>query len=231
MSGTHQLWRRLGLGALLLVLLLSGGGCHRRRRAAAPPPPSTPQVEGEGETGLASWYGVPYHGRPTSSGEIYNMNEMTAAHRTLPYKTMVRVTNLENKLVTTVRINDRGPFIEGRIIDLSRAAAEAIDMVGKGTALVRLEILNRPAEPPAAAGGGRFSVQVGAFQVEANASDLQARLAHSYDYVFIEKHEAPDGIYFRVRVGRLRTYEEALGLARQLGRESGIAAPLVVRLD
>jgi len=233
-SGAPELGRRLGLAALLLILLLSGGGCHRRRRAAAPPPPpSSPEAEVEEgtETGLASWYGRPYHGRPTSSGEIYNMNDMTAAHRTLPHQTMVRVTNLENQLVTTVRINDRGPFIEGRIIDLSRAAAEAIDMVGKGTALVRLEILSRPAEPPAAAGAGRFSVQVGSFQMEANALDLQARLARSYDDVFIEKHEAPNGLYYRVRVGRLRTNQEALGLARQLGREPGIASPLVVRLD
>lgn len=221
------LGRRLLLLALLLLLVLGVSGCRRKPRAAPAPAPEA--VEGEAETGLASWYGKPYHGRPTSSGEIYDMNAMTAAHRTLPFGTWVRVSNLENQLVTQVRINDRGPFIEGRIIDLSRAAAEAIQMLGSGTALVRLEVASRPAEPASAS--GRFSVQVGAFQEEANATDLQARLVGKYGDVFIEPHQAPDGVYYRVRVGHLSTYQEAVGLARQLGRELGIAAPMVVRLD
>lgn len=218
--------RALLVLVLLLLLVLGVSGCRRRARAPAPAPAP---VEGEGETGLASWYGRPYHGRPTSSGEIYDMNAMTAAHRTLPFGTEVRVINLENQLVTQVRINDRGPFIEGRIIDLSRAAAEAIQMLGAGTALVRLEVTERPAEPAASAGS--YSVQVGAFKEEANATDLQARLAGKYGDVFIQEHQGPEGTYYRVRVGRLNSYEEAVGLARQLGREPGIAAPQVVRLD
>ena len=157
------------------------------------------------------------------------MNAMTAAHRTLAFGTWVRVTNLENQLTTNVRINDRGPFIEGRIVDLSRAAAEAISMLGPGTALVRLEIISRPTE--LATAPGRYSVQVGAFKDRANAFDLQARLTEKYGDVFLQEFEAPDGTYYRVRVGRLATYSEAVGLARQLGHESGVAVPMVVRLN
>lgn len=157
------------------------------------------------------------------------MNARTAAHRTLAFGTWVQVTNLENQLTTQVRINDRGPFIEGRIIDLSRKAAEEIAMLGPGTALVRAEILSRPAEPAAAA--GRYSVQVGAFKDPTNASDLQAQLSRKYPDVFVEQFNAPDGTYHRVRVGRLASYDEAVALARQLGREPNVAVPMVLRLN
>jgi rare lipoprotein A len=154
---------------------------------------------------------------------------MTAAHRTLAFGTWVQVTNLENQLTTQVRINDRGPFIEGRIIDLSRKAAEEISMIGSGTALVRLEIISRPAE--AAAAPGRYAVQVGAFKDRNNASDLQAQLAKKFSDVVVQEFTAPDGTYYRVRVGRLATYDEAVALARQLGREPNVAVPMVVRLN
>jgi rare lipoprotein A len=96
---------------------------------------------GVSETGIASWYGHPYHGRPTASGEIYDMHEMTAAHRYFAFGTRVRVDNLDNGRSTEVRINDRGPFKKGRIIDLSRAAAEKVDMIGPGTARVRIRVI------------------------------------------------------------------------------------------
>lgn len=102
--------------------------------------PTTVSV-GDTATGTASWYGPDFHGKKTSNGETYNMNAMTAAHKTLPMNTMVRVTNLGNGAQTTVRINDRGPFVAGRIIDLSRAAASSIDMLGAGTARVKLEVV------------------------------------------------------------------------------------------
>ncbi|MGH9803820.1 MAG: septal ring lytic transglycosylase RlpA family protein [Candidatus Acidiferrales bacterium] len=226
MSSTPQLARRLLLAGLVLLLVLGAGGCRRKRRVVAPPPP--PAAEGEVETGLASWYGHPYHGRQTSSGEVYDMNAMTAAHRTLPFGTWVMVTNLENQQFTEVRINDRGPFIEGRIIDLSRAAAEAISMIGPGTALVRLDIVSRPEAPAAAA---NYSVQVGAFRDRANAYDLQSQLAKKYGDVFMQEFDAPDGAYYRVRVGRLASYDEAVALARQLGREPNVGIPMVVRLN
>jgi len=226
-STAFDIGRRLALAAVVLALLVGVTGCRRKPKAA--PPPAGPPAIGEAETGLASWYGHPYHGRQTASGEIYDMNQMTAAHRTLPFQTWVRVTNLENSRVTNVRINDRGPFIEGRIIDLSRAGAEDIDMVGPGTVLVRLEVIQMPAG--AAPGGGRYSVQVGAFLVEENAVRLQARLAPRFGDVFIQTQPAPDGLYYRVRVGRLNSMNEAFALAAELRQQPEIAVALVVRLD
>ena len=102
--------------------------------------PTTVSV-GDTASGIASWYGPDFHGKKTSNGETYNMNVMTAAHKTLPMNTMVRVTNLGNGAQTTVRINDRGPFVAGRIIDLSKAAATSIGMIGAGTARVKLEVV------------------------------------------------------------------------------------------
>ena len=102
--------------------------------------PTTVSV-GDTALGIASWYGPDFHGKKTSNGETYNMNAMTAAHKTLPMNTMVRVTNLGNGAQTTVRINDRGPFVAGRIIDLSKAAATSIGMIGAGTARVKLEVV------------------------------------------------------------------------------------------
>lgn len=227
MRRTAQVGHHLALAALLASLLLGLGGCRRKPKAQVPP--SLPPAIGEPETGLASWYGHPYHGRPTASGEIYDMNAFTAAHRTLPFQTWVRVTNLENGRFTTVRINDRGPFIEGRIIDLSRVAAEAIGLLGPGTALVRLEVVQRPASEPSAP--ARFAVQVGSFLVEENAMRLQAQLVERYGDVFIQSYQAPDGVYYRVRVGRLQALGEALALADDLRREPGVTVALVVRLD
>jgi rare lipoprotein A len=115
-------------------------GCVRHKRIQAARPPSI----GASEEGIASWYGVPYHGRRAANGEIYDMEKLTAAHRTLPFDTWVRVKNLTNDKVIDVRIQDRGPFIDGRIIDLSRAAARAIDLIGPGTAKVRITVVKAP---------------------------------------------------------------------------------------
>ncbi len=188
-----------------------------------------PLTIGEPQTGLASWYGHPYHGRPTANGETYDMHAMTAAHRTLPFGTWVRVNNLENDLFTTVRINDRGPFIEGRIIDVSRAAAEAIEMIGTGTALVRLDVVQPPGSNTAE--NGLYSVQVGAFLVKENAARLQAQLAPRYGDVFIQTYRAPDGLYYRVRVGRKASLQEAWALANELRQQREIPSALVVRLN
>jgi rare lipoprotein A len=106
-----------------------------------PSPQSKEQGKGKTERGLASYYADKYHGRPTASGEIYNRRAMTAAHRTLPFGTRVRVTNQRNRKSVVVRINDRGPFVQGRIIDLSRAAAESVSMIRDGVVEVTVEIL------------------------------------------------------------------------------------------
>lgn len=215
---------------MLVVVLVGVGSC--RRKPAAPSPPAEvklPRVgTGETETGLASWYGDPYHGQPTASGEIFNKNDFTAAHRILPFQTWVRVTNLENQRSAAVRINDRGPFIEGRIIDLSQAAAGALEMLGTGTALVRLDVMQKPAGEPSPR--ARYAVQVGAFLVQENAERLRRSLASRFANVFIAIHDAPDGRYYRVRVGQA-TEEEAFRLAQRLRREPGIGEAFVVRLD
>jgi rare lipoprotein A len=131
--------------------------------------------------GLASWYGGKFHGRLTSSGEVFDTSELTAAHRTLPFGTMVRVTNLDNGKAVIVKINDRGPFVEGRIIDLSMAAAEEIGSVGQGVARVSLQIVGF------AAGSELYAIQVGAFGLEKNAEKARSTLEAAGFVVTIAK--------------------------------------------
>src|SRR4051812_15767525 len=128
-----------------LMLMLFVAGCGRHNAARLPAPPSPPARIGSTETGIASWYGVPYHGRRSASGEIFDMEMLTAAHRALPFQTWVEVTNLSNGKQVDVRINDRGPFVGGRVIDLSMAAARQLDMVRAGTARVQLKVIAPPA--------------------------------------------------------------------------------------
>jgi rare lipoprotein A len=150
------------------------------------------------ETGIASWYGAPYHNRRGSNGEIYDMHAMTAAHRTLPLGSIVRVTNPENGTFAIVRITDRGPFIEGRIIDLSQAAAQKIGLVKKGTAKVRLEVLKTP-QPIEV--GGRWAVQIGGFDNEGTARSLADHLSRRYHTAKVLTFNSPVGDWWvRVRV-------------------------------
>jgi len=174
---------------------------------------------------VASWYGVPFDGHRTSDGEIYDMHAFTAAHRTLPFGSIVRVTNLRNGLQTEVRINDRGPFVANRVIDLSLSAAQAIQMVGPGTAPVRLEVISGPNPTQ-----GYFGVQVGAFANRENADRLEAQLAARYSSVSVATYDSPNGVFFRVRVGRLPTEEAARQLAAQLHANDRFTT-FVVRLD
>jgi rare lipoprotein A len=185
---------------------------------------STP-LAGLTEEGKASWYGIPFHGRRASNGEIYDMHKLTAAHRTLPFGTEVRVTNLSNGKSTVVRITDRGPFVEGRIIDLSMAAAREIDSVGAGVVPVRLEILS-PVDPT----GGFFTVQVGAFRDRSNAERLRGRLSPSYSPIFVQQYDSPDGLFYRVRVGKVPGEEAARHFGDELRNREGFT-PFVVRLD
>jgi rare lipoprotein A len=123
--------------------MLASCGGRKHSRAKTPAPPRAARV-GSSEKGIASWYGDPYHGRRAANGEIYDMEKLTAAHRTLPFETWVRVKNLTNHKTVEVRITDRGPFIDGRIIDLSRAAARDIDLIRPGIVKVRLEVIRPP---------------------------------------------------------------------------------------
>ncbi|MFB0506141.1 MAG: septal ring lytic transglycosylase RlpA family protein [Thermodesulfobacteriota bacterium] len=169
--------------------------------------------------GVASWYGKKFHGNPTASGEIYDMYHLTAAHRTLPLGTYVMVTNLENNRSVEVKINDRGPFVKGRIIDLSYAAARSIDMVEKGTARVRVAVLKgKPliAKKEDEGFGRGFTVQVGAFSDKGNAVKLTNALGKEIRDVYISVFETPMARYYRVRVGHFNTRERAYRLAAQL---------------
>jgi rare lipoprotein A len=150
------------------------------------------------ETGLASWYGAPYHNRRSSNGEVYNMHALTAAHRTLPLGSIVRVTNLKTGHSVLVRITDRGPFVQGRIVDLSQAAAKKVDVWGAGLALVRLEVLVAPAPLNS---GGRWAVQIGAFEKEHTANKLVDHLSHRYQTAKVLCFSSPVGDWWvRVRV-------------------------------
>jgi rare lipoprotein A len=251
-TGSRRAWRRkrpayLRLALVSVVSVITTSGCAHRTRttqppagaptgqpAPVPPPaPSGPPQSADGqparpeyvEQGVASWYGIPFNGRRTSNGEIYDMRAFTAAHRTLPFGAVVRVTSLQSGKHTEVRINDRGPFVADRIIDLSRAAAEAIEMIGTGTARVRLEVISGP-NPRA----GLFGVQVGAFLVEENAERLKQRLAARYSQVAIVAFALPNGPFYRVRVGRLPSEFAASQLADQLHSQEQLST-FVVRLD
>jgi rare lipoprotein A len=178
------------------------------------------------EQGNASWYGVPFHGRRASNGEVYDMHKLTAAHRTLPFDTVVRVTNLSNGKSTVVRITDRGPFVDNRIIDLSMAAAQEIDSIGPGVVPVRLEILSAGVDPSS----GFFTVQVGAFRERGNAERLRERLNVGYSPIFIQPYDSPDGLLYRVRVGKVTGENSARQFGEQLRSREGFT-PMVVRLD
>jgi peptidoglycan lytic transglycosylase len=178
------------------------------------------------EEGNASWYGVPFNGRRASNGEIYDMNKLTAAHRTLPFDTVVRVTNLSNGKSTVVRITDRGPFVDNRIIDLSMAAAREIESIGPGVVPVRVEIVSASIDPTS----GFFTVQVGAFRDRGNAERLRQRLSASYSPIFIQQYDSPDGLFYRVRVGKVPGEDAAHQFGEQLRNREGFT-PIVVRLD
>ena len=188
-------------------------------------PASVPAPSGYTEEGNASWYGVPFHGRHASNGEIYDMYKLTAAHRTLPFETMVRVTNMNNGKSTVVRITDRGPFVDNRIIDLSLAAAREVDSVGAGVVPVRVEVLGG-VDPTA----GFFTVQVGAFRERGNAERLRERLGVSYSPIFIQQYDSPDGVFYRVRVGKISGEDAAHQFGEQLRGREGFT-PFVMRLD
>ena len=177
------------------------------------------------EEGNASWYGEPFHGRKASNGEIYDMNKLTAAHRTLPFDSMVRVTNLNNGKTTMVRITDRGPFVDNRIIDLSRAAAQEIESIGPGIVPVRIEVLSGP-DPMS----GFFTVQVGAFKDKGNADRLKERLSTIYSPIYIQQVVLEEGAFYRVRVGRVSGEQEAQRLGDELRAKEGFK-PMVLRID
>lgn len=178
------------------------------------------------QTGLASWYGPPYHNRRGSNGEVYNMHAMTAAHRTFPLGSVVRVTNTKTGSTALVRITDRGPFIPGRIVDLSLAAARKIDLVQAGVAQVKVELMESGAS---AGSAGKWAVQIGGMPDERAATKLADHLTHRYHTAKVLRFKSPAGDWWiRVRVLD-DDHERAQKLAAETETPQG--AVFLVRLD
>ena len=245
-----QMRTRVLLPLLLLALLFSG--CAKRKKMPRTPPAPGKYVE----TGMASWYGYPYDGRATSSGEIYDMEKFTAAHSTLPFQTWVRVENLSNHRSVDVRINDRGPFVHGRIIDLSRAAARRIELLGPGTVKVRLISIrapkreeparrpaplpereappkrpppsSRPSPFPAPAQHEFYAVQAGAFSDRERAERLREEMERRHGKArLVEKKGRP--AVWRVLVGEQSDPARVAALASEIRKE--FPGAFVVHLD
>lgn len=187
------------------------------------------------QSGVASWYGHPYHGRKTSNGETYNMWAMTAAHKTIPFGTWVRVLNPSNHREVIVRINDRGPFVQGRVIDLSKGAAEKLGLVQTGTANVKIFLTRQPSQdsfhpaeeskdprPGSSVSSSKiWTIQIASFRDPSHAVELADQLASQFEGIRIEKANA----YYRVRIGQFPNQEAASQVAkrlRQLGHEPWI---------
>jgi rare lipoprotein A len=223
----YKQMRRLAvvIGALLLLT-----ACGKKTRVSVPNPPAPRATPTATDLeGLASYYREPYHGRPTANGEIFDTYKaMTAAHRTLPFNTVVRVTNKSNGKQVDVRINDRGPFVDGRVIDLSLAAALKIDMVRAGTAPVRLAVVKAVSAQGRTPATPIYAVQVGAFENQSAAESLRRELKERYGEATIQKLAAGKTLY-RVRVGYSPDMQTAQKLATRLRAER--FDPFVVRLD
>ena len=210
--------------AVLIAVGLSSCAHHHQAKLLPPPPVIRP---GYTETGVASWYGKPDDGRRAADGEIYHMQDMTAAHRTLPFNTWVRVRNLENNRTVDLRIIDRGPFKGDRVIDVSRAAARKLEMLGPGTARVRVVVLR----VPETVASGTFAVQVGAFEDRRNADRLRRRMQSRYGQARVVLRDGEPALW-RVLVGAEATQEEAAELAARIRKDSGEkTSAIVVRID
>ena len=227
-----------GLKYCLLIILVFFlcCSCAKRPPVAKPGYPKPYKVLGQWyqpvsdangfrEQGTASWYGPDFHGKRTANGETYDMDGMTAAHKTLPLGTLVRVCNLENNKEVEVRINDRGPFVQGRVIDLSREAAKRIDMIGAGTARVEIAAIGQAIRPgtgrvvPVDFSSGNFTFQVGAFIDKNNAERLKARLAGKYPNAHIVTYDRGDQVFYRVRVGQSKNLNQAAEYEKMLQKD------------
>ena len=215
---------------ILVLLMIVAAGCGKKKiktvHTRQPSAPPTPAVVGSIETGMASWYGHPYHGRQAADGEIYDMETLVAAHRTLPFNTWVRVTNLSNSKAVEVRIIDRGPFVDGRIIDLSHKAAQVIELIGPGVAQVRVEVIKPPQSPEP----GIFGVQVGAFSNRGTAERMQQDMQTRYGSAKLIARPGNTTVW-RVVVGSEGSPDGAENLAMKIRGAENLPQSFVVRLD
>jgi rare lipoprotein A len=248
---------RLGCAITLSAYALMAGGCHRETtRAYQPPPPPATNRSGRdaqpdgsnvatipsplpvpnsfgkpvsAEIGLASWYGPPYAGRKGADGTVYDQNAMTAAHLTLPMGTMVRVTNLATNQSAVVKITDRGPFVRGRIIDLSLAAAKATGVYWAGVAKVKVEAFAAPVRANADP-GGRWCVQIGAFARESDAVKLKEDLLRRYATAKVIEFPGPTGYWVRVNP-KFPDKRTATEVADGIHPKDPAAEPYLIRTD
>jgi len=204
-------FRTRAFARLFLLLLLFGCSVPPSKVRVTPPP-----EPGLSQVGIASWYGPGFHGKATTSGAIYNQFEFTAAHQTLPLGTRVMVTNMENGSATEVTINDRGPFAKNRIIDLSYSAAEALHMIGPGTALVRVDVIDSPAPLQTIRASLDYTLQLGSFSQLENARQLRDRVAASFNDVSIAPLQSRDATYYRVQLGTFSSRADAEARAREI---------------
>jgi rare lipoprotein A len=207
-------WAQSIRRTLCLIALALVAGCSVPAAKVAPPIADN-RVS---QTGIASWYGPGFHGKATASGEIYDQNELTAAHQTLPLGSKVMVTNLENGSATEVLVNDRGPFAKNRIIDLSYAAAQSLKMVGPGTALVRIDVLGSPARLETIRSSLDYTLQLGSFTQLENAQQLRDRVGKSFANVTINSLQSKDNTYYRVHLGTFSNRGAAEDQARQVSQ-------------
>ncbi len=221
--------RRRDRRPLIAFLFCFTAACVSSRPPSAPSSgsskPGADLPSAWSQEGIASWYGGDdgFEGKPTASGEIYDSSLLTAAHRELPLGTLVEVWNPENGKSVRVRINDRGPFLKGRILDLSRAAAGRLDLLGPGTGRVRLTVLQRGTEPPPVSPSGLWAVQIGSFADSANARRQAEKARAAGRSVSLEPH---DGLT-RVKVGAYGSRDEAREVLASLERQGfeGIVVP------
>jgi len=209
--------RRTGLSLLATLLFFSACASPFKRDVEEVYSPEHYPSEGYTQVGIASWYGIEEHGKYAASGERFSMHDHTAAHRGLPLGTVARVTNLENGRDVIVRINDRGPFVDGRIIDLSYAAAKSIEMITNGTAKVKVEVISAPGRSGDYF-AAKYTIQIGSFTDRENAFDVKSRLDGDLDDVRVEPLDINGDTYYRVRVGRYSQKHDAEKVASKLRR-------------
>ncbi len=213
---TQHLYRLL----LFLILILFAASCGVVRHSTSPAAESPRDSEElrEIETGIASWYGSKFHGKATANGETYNMNDLTAAHRSLPFNTVVQVENQTNGKSVVVRINDRGPYVGNRIIDLSRRAAQEIDMEDAGTAEVRIFLIEEGDRPLSADNLNSietFTVQLAAYQTRREAENFSAGIPGTR----VESVPVAGQTVYRVYYGTFDTPDEARTAMERLRRQ------------
>ncbi len=216
------------LFGMVLIIFMSFGCGSKKSSSGYRHSDELKNVDGYTQTGLASWYGDKEHGNLAASGERFSKYDYTAAHKSLPFGTIVRVTNLENGKDVVVNINDRGPFIRGRIIDLSYSSAKSIDLVRTGVAKVKVEVISSPSRRNENYFKPIYTVQVGSFSSKVNAMGLKDELSSSITRdVRIESIEIKGDMYYRVRVGMYSSKSKAESMKKKL-RDSGYSGKVIL---